>query len=434
MTFLLASDVRNIEDSFYNLLIDTPGTKEKKQNFFLKRHHIKIPRTNYDLMWDSLIERYGRAVTGEVIFDLVLNFADERTLELFKRVKNEDDITLREEERNLVVDLFYFNGNPKRVCELLLEYIDYINFKFNDKEKEKNVKIIKRESEDFEYDVALSFAGEDREIAEKLANKFRSVDIRVFYDEFYKAKLWGKNLSQYFKKVYGSKTRYVMPLISQYYPVKDWTNFEFSIARDEAKTRKTEFILPVRLDNTGIYGLKDNIAYIDYNIEKIDGIVQKLQCKLDNINDAVIKEKSFVLKDVFLVYENGCFIAHHTRRLKPDYDHHIMTSMLTMIQSFVKDSFRDESDWGLRNISFGESQIVIERGKNVFLAAVYKGDYQKEFSEKMKGVIKDVEQEYGEVLDEWNGDLDLLRGIKDFLAPLFLSQEEINKREKDKED
>jgi hypothetical protein len=145
------------------------------------------------------------------------------------------------------------------------------------------------------------------------------------------------------------------------------------------------------------------------------------------------EEKELILEDAFLVYENGCLIAHHTRRLKPDYDHHIMTSMLTAIQSFVKDSFKDESDWQLRNISFGESQIVIERGENIFLAVVYKGEYQEKFKEKMRMVLGDVSQEYHEALKEWNGDLDSLRGTKDLMEPLFLSQEEIEELRNNKE-
>ncbi len=145
-------------------------------------------------------------------------------------------------------------------------------------------------------------------------------------------------------------------------------------------------------------------------------------------------KKESVLEDAFLVYENGCLIAHHTRRLKPDYDHHIMTSMLTAIQSFVKDSFKDESEWDLKNISFGENQIVIERGKNFFLAAVYKGKFQEEFSEKMRRVIGDVEDKYGEELEAWNGDLDSLRGTKDLMEPLFLSPEEIEELRNNKKD
>ena len=67
---------------------------------------------------------------------------------------------------------------------------------------------------------------------------------------FIKLKCGGKKLTHFFQDVYGPKARFVIVLISKYYPIKDWTDFEFSIARGEAKKRKEEFILPVRLDDT----------------------------------------------------------------------------------------------------------------------------------------------------------------------------------------
>jgi len=133
---------------------------------------------------------------------------------------------------------------------------------------------------DFEFDIAISFAGEDREIAEELASKLRTKDIEVFYDRFFKGELWGKELTKYFQDVYGPKTRFVVVLISEYYPIKDWTDFEFSIMREEAKKRKTEFILPVRIDDTEIEGIKPDVAYLDFQKEKIDGIVNCLIEKL----------------------------------------------------------------------------------------------------------------------------------------------------------
>ncbi|GAI29997.1 unnamed protein product, partial [marine sediment metagenome] len=70
-----------------------------------------------------------------------------------------------------------------------------------------------------------------------------------------------------------------MPLISKHYPIKDWTDFEFSIARREAKKRRTEFILPVKLDSTKVVGIHEDVAYLDYETEGIDGI-----------DDAVLKK------------------------------------------------------------------------------------------------------------------------------------------------
>lgn len=132
----------------------------------------------------------------------------------------------------------------------------------------------------FRYDVALSFAGEDRAIAKQLNDAMTEKGIKVFYDEYNKSDLWGKKLTEHFKQIYGPKARFVIILISKHYPVKDWTNFEFSIARDEAKKRKQEFILPVRLDNTTIVGIHDDIGYLDYEKEGINGVVKNLITKL----------------------------------------------------------------------------------------------------------------------------------------------------------
>lgn len=134
----------------------------------------------------------------------------------------------------------------------------------------------------FEYDIALSFAGEHRGIAESIAQELRKSGISLFYDNFEQSKLWGKRLSKHFQQIYGSKTRFVVVLISKEYPIKDWTDFEFTIAREEAKNRKSEYILPVRIDDTHIFGLPSDIAYLDLNNVGIKGVVNNILDKLDS--------------------------------------------------------------------------------------------------------------------------------------------------------
>lgn len=132
----------------------------------------------------------------------------------------------------------------------------------------------------FKHDFALSFADEDRSTVESIAILLESNGAKVFYDDFYKSNLVGKGLSNYFKKTYGSDARFVVPFISKNYSNKEWANFEFSIARDEAKSRKSEFILPVRLDETKIFGLSDDVRYIPFEKEGISGTVDILIKKL----------------------------------------------------------------------------------------------------------------------------------------------------------
>jgi hypothetical protein len=114
-------------------------------------------------------------------------------------------------------------------------------------------------------DVAISYAGEDETVAHEIAEAMKGVGLRVFFAPFEQANLWGKKLSDAFRESFGSKATYVLVLVSKHYALKDFTNFEFTIARDEARKRKEEFILPVRLDNTPIIGLHSDVAYIEYS-------------------------------------------------------------------------------------------------------------------------------------------------------------------------
>ena len=140
--------------------------------------------------------------------------------------------------------------------------------------------IVEKEKHVYKFDVALSFAGEDREVAEEIAIKLKSNGIRVFYDDFQKVDLWGEKLSQHFKETYGTNTRFVIIFVSEHYALKDWTDFEFSIALNEAKTRKREFILPIRIDNTNIVGLHNDVGYLDLNKESVESIVEIIRKKL----------------------------------------------------------------------------------------------------------------------------------------------------------
>jgi len=130
------------------------------------------------------------------------------------------------------------------------------------------------------YEVAISYAGEDKKIAEELAKRLRDKNIKVFIDRFSQADLWGKNLSNEFKELFGPKADYVLTLISKHYVVKDWTDFEFTVARGEAKKRNREFILPIRLDNAPMVGLRSDICYLDYRKDGPKVIVNTLLQKL----------------------------------------------------------------------------------------------------------------------------------------------------------
>lgn len=132
----------------------------------------------------------------------------------------------------------------------------------------------------YEYDVALTFAGEDRTSAEFLANSIKEAGLRVFYDDFEKANLWGKDLFSTLYEVYSVKSLYCIMLISRFYVEKQWTVHERRSAQERVLSeRDNEYLLPVRLDDTSVPGLPKTIAYLDASIG-MEAIAKLLQAKL----------------------------------------------------------------------------------------------------------------------------------------------------------
>jgi hypothetical protein len=113
------------------------------------------------------------------------------------------------------------------------------------------------------YDVALSFAGEDRAYVEKVAEFLKTNSVRVFYDNYEKTTLWGKDLYTHLQEIYYQEAKYTIMFVSSHYAQKLWTNHERMNAQARAFQENKEYILPARFDDTEIPGLLNTIGYID---------------------------------------------------------------------------------------------------------------------------------------------------------------------------
>ncbi|MDE0424649.1 MAG: TIR domain-containing protein [Candidatus Poribacteria bacterium] len=130
------------------------------------------------------------------------------------------------------------------------------------------------------YDVALSFAGEDREYAEALANLLKAGGYSCFYDKNELSNLWGKNLYDYLSWVYKDPARYCVMFLSKHYERKLWTNHERQMAQARAFQENREYILPVRLDDTEIPGIPPTVGYLDLRSMTIEEVYEALDKKL----------------------------------------------------------------------------------------------------------------------------------------------------------
>lgn len=140
---------------------------------------------------------------------------------------------------------------------------------------------MKENTSPMEYDLAMSFAGEDREIAKKIAEQLKNRGYEVFYDEFEKSKMWGKDLYEYLSNVYKTKARYCLILISENYATKAWTKLERKSAQARAFLDDNEYILPLMLEKVEIPGILPTTGYIDFNTEGLDNVVHLIAEKLN---------------------------------------------------------------------------------------------------------------------------------------------------------
>lgn len=164
----------------------------------------------------------------------------------------------------------------------------------------------------YEYDVALSFAGEDRLHAEELANLLESNGYNVFYDKYERASLWGKDLYTHLSSIYKDKARYCVMFLSKHYAQKLWPNHERQNAQARAFEESREYILPVRLDDTEIPGILPTVGYLDLREMNISQICQSLEEKLSDTPSPTTTDRSITTTNendptefVLLYLENG---------------------------------------------------------------------------------------------------------------------------------
>ena len=136
-------------------------------------------------------------------------------------------------------------------------------------------------SSKYKYDVALSFAGSERELAEQLAGMLKDRGIAVFYDGFYPEHLWGKDLAVEFDKIYRKESRYCVIFVSSEYATRMWTIHERRSALARLlEERGKEYILPIKVTDAELDGLAPSIGYLDITTYPVPQIAEILLKKL----------------------------------------------------------------------------------------------------------------------------------------------------------
>ena len=126
------------------------------------------------------------------------------------------------------------------------------------------------------------------------------------------------------------------------------------------------------------------------------------------------------VEQVFVVDRGGALLAHQSNSILQYKDEDLVVAMLTAIQSYIEDVFSYGTGDTIRGLEFGERRILIEDGASHFVAIVYQGDDASDrLRERARGLCAKIDEQFGRILEDWQGDTVEVRGIAALLPRIW---------------
>jgi adenylate cyclase len=187
-----------------------------------------------------------------------------------------------------------------------------------------------------EFDVCLSFAGEDRQYVERVATALHNAGVSLFYDAYEQVSLWGKNLYQHLDDVYRVRATHCVVFISHAYSEKFWTKHELRSAQARAFKENREYILPVRLDDTQLPGVLPTTGYVSNKSPEdlAELIIEKLNQAPGFLSKAETTDSGVIHQTMLMTQQaepNGpSILVLPFRNESGDLDNHVFCNGLTV--------------------------------------------------------------------------------------------------------
>ena len=130
------------------------------------------------------------------------------------------------------------------------------------------------------WDVALSFAGAQRDYVGQVAQALKARGIRCFYDTDEQVRLWGTHLAEELPRIYARESAAVVVFVSADYAAGDWTRLERRAAFSRAVAEAGGYMLPARFDDSELDELLPDVVAVDLRCytpaQFADLVVEKL--------------------------------------------------------------------------------------------------------------------------------------------------------------
>jgi outer membrane protein OmpA-like peptidoglycan-associated protein len=125
----------------------------------------------------------------------------------------------------------------------------------------------------------------------------------------------------------------------------------------------------------------------------------------------------YQVEHVFLIHSHtGLLVSHVAAEDAASQDPQLVSSMLTAIQDFVRDSFKGAGQEGVDTLRLGDLRLWCEAGPLAMLVAVIRGNPPEELRGKLRDVLARIHEERRQTLETFDGDSSGLPDIEAHLA------------------
>jgi hypothetical protein len=148
------------------------------------------------------------------------------------------------------------------------------------------------------------------------------------------------------------------------------------------------------------------------------------------------RQGKFVINNILIIYNDGRLLTRYHRKTENAIDDSAVSSMLTAIQDFIRESFRDrkkstkakkssdtepdDDKSSVDELKYGKMKILIEYDDKFYIAVIGEGkEVPPRLRKSLKILKKNINTKYHKVLDYWDGNMAPIKGMKKLLDPLM---------------
>jgi tetratricopeptide (TPR) repeat protein len=155
-------------------------------------------------------------------------------------------------------------------------------------------------------------------------------------------------------------------------------------------------------------------ATLSQGSKKVEDLVRMIRSTL-NLDLASLRGE---VEEVFLVYKDGRMIFHKHRYEKEGMEDHVIGSMLSAVQNFIKDGFH-ESEGELGKLEMGDLTILVEYWQTMFIAVIVRGEPPAGLKDLMRQTLVKMHDKFYGYLKTWDGSMEVFDGIEPLVSVFF---------------